>query len=341
MKRAPLLSVFIPAYNCERYVREAIESVLDNGFSDIEVVVVDDGSSDDTARVVESIRHPALKLFRNSANLGVGATRQRGVALIQGYYLAFLDADDIAIPGRFQAQIDRLETIGGPDIVGGDVENFGDFEGVKPLYLTDSQIRAALLFNPPIVQGAVCMKAAALREGLIRYSPDLGIAEDYALWVDAMLVGLRMENIDRTVIRYRRHSASMTYTRIDQMLVRGCQIRKRVADAYFPAFLEAERIALVNAISGGVESIDLWRDEILALSHAAMSAQDIPGIDSTLMVSLLSQRAIRSIKSAIKFGGGDVICDALEMMTEENPYFEQWRAADNGTLDTCIMALFG
>ena len=338
MTSSPLLSVFIPAYDAARYVREAVESVLDNGFTDLEVIVVDDGSTDGTAEIVESISHPALRLFRNATNLGVAATRQRSADLSRGRHVAFLDADDVAVPGRFAAQVDRLETASGPDIVGGAVENFGDFVLTKPCYASDAEIKAALLFNSPVSQGAACMKLAPLREGRIRYSPELGSAEDYALWVDAMLIGLRMENLDRVVIRYRRHAASMTYARIDEMLQCACRVRKRVVDAYFPAFTEAERIAIVNAIAGGFDTLQLWCEEIYALSRAALAAADVPGVDSALMVRLLSERALSSIKDAIKRGA--VSADTLEMMTESNAYFERWRAADNGALDQNIMALF-
>jgi glycosyltransferase involved in cell wall biosynthesis len=338
MTRLPLLSVFIPTYNGERYVREAIESVLDNGFADLEVVVVDDGSTDATVKTIESIHHPAICLSRNPRNLGVVETRRRGVPLLQGRYVALLDQDDVAIAGRFQAQVDRLETAGGPDIVGGAIENFGDFASVKSAYTSDAEIRAVLLFNAPMANPAVCMKVAPLRDGVIAYSVEAGPAADYAMWFDATMAGLRLENLRMVVTRYRRHAESMTYTHIDEMLVRGCQVRKRVVDAYFPAFSESERIALVNAIAGGFATLQLWRDELFALSRAALAAKGIPGIDSALMVRLLSEHAMRMIKDAVKRGVVDF--DTLEAMTEANPDFERWRAADNGTLDVSIMALF-
>ena len=334
----PLLSVFIPTYNGQRYVREAVESVLDNGFADLEVVIIDDCSRDATVATVESIRHPAIRLTRNTQNLGVVETRSRGVPLLRGRYVALLDQDDIAVPGRFQAQVERLATAGGPDIVGGAIENFGDFGGATTYYASNAEIRAALLFNASMANPAVCMKVAPLREGVIAYAVDAGPAADYAMWVDAMMAGLRLENLAQVVTRYRRHAESMTRTHIDEMLVCACRVRKRVVDAYFPAFTETERTAVVNAIAGGFETLEVWCEELYALSRAALAAADVPGIDNALMVRLLSERALRSIKDAAKRGA--VSADTLEMMTEANPYFERWRAADNGALDQRIMALF-
>jgi glycosyltransferase involved in cell wall biosynthesis len=338
MTNFPLLSVFIPTYNGERYVREAIESVLDNGIADLEVVIVDDASTDATVAVIESIRHPAIRLARNPHNVGVVATRRAGVPLLQGRYVALLDQDDIAVPGRFQAQLARMETAGGPDILGGMVESFGLFEGVSPCYASNAEIRSVLLFNAPMAHPAVCMNVAPLREGVIAYSLEAGPAADYALWVDAMFAGLRMENLDRVVTRYRRHAGSMTYTHIDDMLACACRVRKRVVDAYFPAFSDAERVALVNAIAGGFDSEEQWRGAIYALSRAALAAPHIPGIDSALMARLLAEHVMRSIKVAVKRGHAS--CDTLEMMAEESADFERWRATDNGALDMRIMALF-
>jgi len=87
----PLLSVFIPAYNAAPFIRQALESVLDNGYGDMEVIVVDDASTDGTCDVVAAIRHPAVRLVRNPVNLGVAATRRAGVALLRGVHLALLE----------------------------------------------------------------------------------------------------------------------------------------------------------------------------------------------------------------------------------------------------------
>jgi glycosyltransferase involved in cell wall biosynthesis len=330
--------VFIPTYNGAPYVREAVESVVDNGFADLEVVVLDDGSTDSTVRIVESMQHPAIHIARNIENIGVVKTRRRGVELIRGRYLALLDQDDIAIPGRFEAQVDRLETAGGPDIVGGAIENFGDFAFVKSCYTSNAAIRSALLFNAPIANPAACLKTAPLRAGLISYSVEAGPAADYALWADATLAGLRLENLERVVTRYRRHAASMTHTHIDEMLACACRVRKRIVDAYYPGFSEAERTAIVNAIAGGFDSLPIWRNEIYALSRAAAEAKEIPEIDYALMLRLLSDHAIQSITNAVKHGA--VTSDMLESMAEENSFFEQWRAAENGALDIRIMELF-
>jgi glycosyltransferase involved in cell wall biosynthesis len=333
-----LLSVFIPAFNAENYVREAVESALDNGCTDLEVVVVDDGSTDNTAAIVESIRHPALRLLRNPANLGIAVTRQQSVAHLHGRHMALLDADDIALPGRFASQVDRLESTDGPDIIGGAIECFGDATGTVAFFTTDAQIRASLLFNTSLANPAVTMKLAPLREGLIRYAPDVGVAEDYALWVDAMRAGLRFENLAAPVTRYRRHRDSLTATlSFDEIGAQNIVVRQRVAATYFPGFTGAERTALVDAISRNLTGGQRWVDSVCALAHAAALAPEVPRIDAAVMLRMLEQILLRMIERALAQSG--INYDTLEMLSDTQPHFERWRAADNGALDVRIMAL--
>ena len=107
MTESPKVSVVIPVYNREKYVRSAVDSILSQTFSDFELLVIDDGSTDGSIAVVQSYRDPRIRLARNNANLGVSATRNKGIQLARGVYLAFLDSDDCAYPDRLK-QTSRL-----------------------------------------------------------------------------------------------------------------------------------------------------------------------------------------------------------------------------------------
>ena len=338
--KSPLLSVFIPTFNGENYVRDAVESVLENGFSDLEIIVVDDGSSDDTVRIVESIRHPAVKLFRNSANIGVVPTRQQSLPLLGGRHLALLDQDDIAVAGRFAQQVNRLEAADGPDIIGGAIEFFGDEQGQQFYPSSDARIKAALLFFIcPLANPAICMKLAPLRDGRLRYSLDIGFAADYAMWVDAMCAGLRFENLPVVVTRYRRHREAMTRKLSVQCAASGRSVRRRLVDVYFPALATHEREALSEALSTHISGGSRWLQSIYAISHAAARANDIAGIDSAWLIKSLETVVLDMIERALKMGNADN--ETLEMMTETTEHFARWRAANGGALDARIMALVG
>jgi glycosyltransferase involved in cell wall biosynthesis len=113
--RAPLVSVIVPLYNCQRFVREALDSVLRQDVADMEIVAVDDGSSDDTLRAVERMGAPVRVLRQR--NLGPAAARNRAVRESRGRYLAFIDGDDVWLPGKLGAQLDCAESDGACPIV--------------------------------------------------------------------------------------------------------------------------------------------------------------------------------------------------------------------------------
>ncbi len=109
----PKVSVVIPCYNGERFIREAIESILGQTRTDLEVVVVDDGSTDDSSRVVEACcSDPRVRLLRHDSNRGIAAARNTGIAAARGEYVAFLDQDDIWLSDKLRVQVPLLD--GGP-----------------------------------------------------------------------------------------------------------------------------------------------------------------------------------------------------------------------------------
>jgi glycosyltransferase involved in cell wall biosynthesis len=321
-------------------VREAVESALDNGLSEIEVVVFDDGSTDATADVVAAIRHPALRLVRRAPNAGIAAARAAGVTLMRGRYAALLDADDIALPGRFEKQVARLAAADGPDIIGGAIECFGDISGIVRFPQSDAEIRASLLFNASLANPAVCMKLEPLRSGCIGYSGEAGaVAEDYALWVDAMCAGLRFENLPDVLTRYRRHAAAASSALpFSAFGTRNIVIRRRVAQHHFPGMTPAARESLIDILSHRLGVGDRWFNGVYAMSHAALLAPAVPRIAPALMRRLLAEHLLRTLRHAIAHDA--LANDTLEWMTEVNADFESWRMADGGVLDREIVALF-
>lgn len=104
-----MVSVIIPTYNSSKYISETLNSVLRQDFSDFEVVVVDDASTDDTCRIVSQINDPRIKLLPQSQNGGAGVSRNIGVEAAQGRYIAFLDSDDLWFDGKLSRQIKFMQ----------------------------------------------------------------------------------------------------------------------------------------------------------------------------------------------------------------------------------------
>ena len=106
----PKISVIMAAFNKCRYIREAIDSILNQTLREFEFIIVDDASTDDTAAIIQGVDDPRIVLLRNQENLGPAPTRNKAVAAARGEYLAIMDADDIALPERFKKETDFLDT---------------------------------------------------------------------------------------------------------------------------------------------------------------------------------------------------------------------------------------
>ena len=122
MKSKPLVSVIIPVYNREKYLAEAIESVLAQTYRPIEVIVVDDGSTDGSADIAKRFGSPVRYYFQ--PNSGAGAARNRGIAVARGSFLAFLDSDDLWVEDKLTHQMAAFERHSDVDIVSGHVRQF-------------------------------------------------------------------------------------------------------------------------------------------------------------------------------------------------------------------------
>jgi len=109
MSVPPRVTVFIPAYNREYYIRSAIDSILQQSFRDFELLIVDDGSTDGTVDAIQSYDDPRIRLAHNGANLGIPASRNHGLRLARGEYIALLDSDDFAYPWRLARQVAFLD----------------------------------------------------------------------------------------------------------------------------------------------------------------------------------------------------------------------------------------
>jgi glycosyltransferase involved in cell wall biosynthesis len=227
----PLVSVAMAAYNAARFVGEALASLSAQTLADLEVIVADDGSTDDTAgRVAEAARRdPRIRLVRLGRNRGQAAASNAALDAARGRYLAVLDADDAAPPGRLAAQVAALEADPGLVLVGGAVQTFRDGlpeEGALWRYAPeDAAIRARNLFKSEFISGAMTFDRERLAAHHLRFDPRFRIGNDWDLSSRALRVG-RGANLPEVVLRYRLHGAQMTTGMMDDVRSDSARIRE-------------------------------------------------------------------------------------------------------------------
>ncbi|WP_139827968.1 glycosyltransferase family 2 protein [Marivirga sericea] len=213
---SPILSIVMPAYNAGAYIKDAIDSVLNQSFRHFELIIINDGSTDETHKIIMSINDERIKYYKNKKNEGLFFTRNRGLSLSEGKYIAMLDSDDIAIQGKFQYQIDFLEK--NPDIaLLGSSAIIIDENGFETgeVYIQKAPSAAypsIMLFNNYIIQSSIICKRKIIQK--FGYRPEFPPAEDYDLWV-RIAKEYSIYSLQKPLIKYRVHSSSISHTNRD------------------------------------------------------------------------------------------------------------------------------
>jgi glycosyltransferase involved in cell wall biosynthesis len=199
-----LISVIIPVRNCEQYLGEAIRSILAQAHRPVEIIVVDDGSTDGTAQVAQSFGPPVVCVAHDRHN--TAAARNRGVELAQGEFLAFLDADDVWSDNKLSLQLSALEAHLELDAVFGLVENF-----ISPDL--DEAARKRLRCPPErmagLTAGAMLIRRGAF-ERLGYFDPQWQIVEVVDWCVRAIEKGMSYQVLPELVMRRRLHATNKT-----------------------------------------------------------------------------------------------------------------------------------
>jgi len=207
---APRVTVLMPVYNGESFLRDAIDSVLAQTFADFELLVIDDGSTDGSVGIVRSYADPRIRLLQNPANLKLVATLNRGLKEARGELIARMDADDISLPARLGKQVAFMD--GHPEVgaCGAWVETFGEREGDVWDYPTDPDtIRCTLLFRSVIAHPTVMLRRERFDPAGLRYDARYPQAEDFQLWQRAGN-HFPLANLGEVLVRYRFSHASVS-----------------------------------------------------------------------------------------------------------------------------------
>lgn len=180
----PKVSVVMPAYNAGKYIREAIESVLDQTFTDFEFIIINDGSTDCTKDIIMEYDDPRIVILENEKNSGVVVTLNKGLDAAKGEYIARMDADDIAVPKRLTIQTEYMDKHPEIGVLGTGIRVFGvDIEPYDRVFTTNpNQLKSELIFSSCVAHPTVMIRKAVLDSEHFRYDKNYAGAEDYVLW---------------------------------------------------------------------------------------------------------------------------------------------------------------
>lgn len=201
--RVPTISVVMPVYNAATYLQQAIDSILNQSFTDFELLVIDDGSTDQSVEIISAITDKRIVFLRNERNRGLIYTLNRGLEYARGIYVARMDADDISHQARFALQVEYMDQHPEIGVCGTWMETFGgQVSQIVKNPIDPAMARCLLLFRTVVVHPSVMIRRSILADYGLRYSPEYQHAEDYEFWNRFSRV-TSITNLPQVLLRYR------------------------------------------------------------------------------------------------------------------------------------------
>jgi glycosyltransferase involved in cell wall biosynthesis len=211
-KTMPLVTVLLPVFNAEKYLAEAISSVLAQTFSDFELLIVDDGSTDRSPEIIKSFTDPRIRYLRNEQNEKLIRTLNRGLREARGEYIARMDSDDICFPQRLERQLQFFQRE--PDTaVAGTFAIRIDERGTHGAVIkrpTGEELKLNVWLPTPLLHPTVMMRKSVVSKGFT-YDENCLHCEDYDLWIRIAKAGLRIENLPAPMLYYRVHGGGVSF----------------------------------------------------------------------------------------------------------------------------------
>lgn len=218
------VSIILPVYNAENFIFKAVESVLEQSFTDWQLIIINDGSTDNSLDVILQFNDPRIQVFNFSENRGLVHALNTGIEHATGEYLARMDADDICNPTRLEKQVRFLEEHPDTILLGTHaslIDPLGRSTGssYKPPE-EDRVIRAGLLFGCPFIHPTIMIRKSVLHDKALRYNAGIKFAQDYTLYSELWQYG-KMANLQEPLLQYRIHPNQVTDDRNSAEIIKG------------------------------------------------------------------------------------------------------------------------
>jgi glycosyltransferase involved in cell wall biosynthesis len=322
---APMLSVLMPVFNGERYLRESIESILNQSRRDFEFIIIDDGSTDASAEIIASYNDPRIvnETFRD--NRGLIAALNRGLQIARGLYVARHDADDVALPQRLQTQVQFLDTHSDLVLIGSaytEIDEAG--QPGKRVHLPEDFLSLCWhsVFQNPFVHSTVMFRRASVLEiGSYACGPEATHVEDYELWLRLIWARNGALNIKEPLVRWRLNSQSVSRTFASQQSENFQQIVRANLRKFVPALSDDNRLGDLIwrlQVSGGfdepLERVELALKTLEDLTTNFCSHFQLNAKDQQRVRKLAQRRAAKTLihnAQQCAYAGRDIEADEL------------------------------
>lgn len=210
----PKISVIMPVYMAEKYIKYSVQSILNQSYSDFELIVIDDKGTDNSISIVEGIKDSRIRIIENDINRGIAFSRNRGIENAAGEYIALMDDDDFAPVYRLKTENEFLDSNLDISVVGGAMHtidaynNLIKYNNIQMIHDPD-RLRAELLFHDVVMNGSTMFRKEFVLNHSITYQDNLNGMEDYRFWIDCSVFG-KIVNLDHVLLYWRDNPENET-----------------------------------------------------------------------------------------------------------------------------------
>lgn len=222
-----LVSVIMPVHNGGLFLREAINSILNQTYQNFEFLIADDGSKDNTWKTINSFSSDKIRAFRFKKNIGAFPRANFLFSQARGKFLAVMDADDIALPNRIKTQIEFLKKNKNVVVVGSQaniINETGEIIGKKSAPLGHQEIYGQFGFIHPMIHPSCLIKRSLLPKRRFLYRTDFGVNSDYQTFFEFLKSG-RFANLPEVLLEYRIHSKNSSLNNLKKCFLNTLRIR--------------------------------------------------------------------------------------------------------------------
>lgn len=226
---APTISVVMPVFNAEKYLEEAVRSVLNQTFTDFEFIIVDDASTDNSLELLKKFKDKRIKILQNKNNKGITKSLNKGLRHARGEFIARMDADDICMPKRFEKQVEAIHEF---DICGSHIvfiNEKGEETGKRKYDV--SNLDETILLENPLAHPTVMFRQECIDEvGL--YDKRFSSSQDYDLWLRFYANEYKFTVVNEVLLKYRMHSKQEKYQHTKRTIRNVLAIKKKARKEY-------------------------------------------------------------------------------------------------------------
>ena len=227
------VTIILPVYNGERYLREAIDSVLAQTYRDFELWVCNDGSTDGTVAIIDSYTDPRVRRVDNPHNMGLVATLNRAFAMVDSPFIARMDDDDLWEPDKLERQMALLNSRPDVGICGTSIHKFGDIDSIMIFPEESDSLKVGLLFYCMMSHPSVVYRRSILQQTGLTYRADYFPAEDYKMWIDA-LQHTHIYNLQQPLVHYRQHATQICREKKEEQILLERRLHEEQLRLFYP-----------------------------------------------------------------------------------------------------------